>query len=132
MSWHKHSKEHGLASKGIKTAQKMPKNPNVIIKETIISLPEEDKVPVMSAPAIIRKEYGTSKNFMTPNVIKYGKVRKDIAYEVASGSGIGGGTMYGVSFVKLKPDGSTERLYDVSKSFSSMEQVNNYINMLKS
>ena len=39
------------------------------------------------------------KNFMTPDVIEYGWVSDNVAYELSSGSGIVGDTLYGVTFL---------------------------------
>ena len=40
------------------------------------------------------------KNFMTPDVIEYGWVDSNVAYELSSGSGIvAGTTIYGVTFL---------------------------------
>ena len=38
-----------------------------------------------TAQEIIRREYGTGGNFMTPRVIEYGFVRKSVAYELSEG-----------------------------------------------
>jgi len=85
----------------------------------------------LNARQIVKKEYGNSKNVMTPNVIKYGKINKYIAYELSSGEGIKGEPIFGVSFVEVDDDGNTIRRTDLSSSFSTIEEANEYITRLK-
>lgn len=75
----------------------------------------------LTARGIIQRQYGSSKNFMTPNVIKYGKVNQCTAYELSSGEGFSKNpyqqpydrpTIYGVTVATDK-----ERLHDKSKVF---------------
>ena len=84
-----------------------------------------------SAREIIKKAYGTSKNFITPNIIKYGKISKTIAFELSSGSSMSGGTMYGVSIAKIIKGGKAERQYNLSKSFYTIYKAERYIEALK-
>jgi len=85
-----------------------------------------------SAEEIIRKEYGTSKNFITPNKIKVGKIKDNIAYELSSGSGFEPGTtVYGVSVVLLDKEGNTHRDIGLSESFQSKAKAERYIKKLK-
>ena len=84
-----------------------------------------------SAREIIKKEYGSSRNFITPKVLGYGKINKNMAYELSSGSGIYGGTIYGVSVVKLIKGGKTQRMHDLSSSFKSKYKAKEYIEYLK-
>lgn len=62
----------------------------------------------MTPLQIIRKEYGDSRNFITPTVVEVGALPGG-AYELSTGEGIERNKVYGVSVVWLKPDGSTER-----------------------
>lgn len=79
---------------------------------------------MVSAREIIRKQYGTSKNFITPHVLGYGKINKNVAYELSKGDFMGK-DMYGVSVA------STKRiLYDKSKSFHSKQKAESYIGEL--
>ena len=84
-----------------------------------------------SAREMIKKAYGSSKNFMTPNVISYGKIGKDVAYELSSGSGIFTPMLYGVSVVKENPYGGYEKLTNISQSFTSLQEAKAYIEKLK-
>jgi hypothetical protein len=81
----------------------------------------------MTPRQVIKAEYGDSKNFMTPNVVKTGWCGKLRAFELSSGEGIMGGRIYGVSVVQLREDGTTERCYDLSQVFDSIRAANEYI-----
>jgi len=83
-----------------------------------------------TAREIIKKEYGSSRNFMTPNVIRIGKISRDIAFELSSGK-FDGSTIYGASFAEIKTDGGTTRRRDISKMFNSRGEAEAYINQLK-
>ena len=84
-----------------------------------------------TARDIIRREYGKSKNFMTPHKIRIGKVSKTIAFELSSGSGFDHSIIYGVSFAELKEDGSTTRRTDISQMFSRKNQAEGYIEQIR-
>lgn len=89
------------------------------------------------AKEIIRKEYGDSTNFITPNVIRYELVGTlpdghTVAAEVSAGTGImDDGRRFGVSLALERPDGSTERLHDLSEVFSSMEDADALIDHVR-
>ena len=85
----------------------------------------------MSAKDIIRKEYGKSKNFVTPDVLKYGKIKKNKAYELSGGRGIFSDNLYGVSVVSVNSKGKTKRSDRQSKVFRSKSKALTYINRLK-
>jgi len=76
----------------------------------------------LSAAEVIRKEYGSSPNVMTPDVISYGWIVEDrIAYEVSTGSGFRGGRIYGLSVVSIDPmSGKTSRHNRLSGCFDSV------------
>jgi len=84
------------------------------------------------AREIIKKAYGTSKNMMTPHVLKYGKINKDMAYELSYGRGFSRARMYGVSVAKMVKGGKAIRSYEDSESFSSKAKAMNHIDYLKS
>jgi hypothetical protein len=86
---------------------------------------------MVSAKDIIKGAYGSSKNFMTPNLISYGKISSDVAYELSSGRGLFNSMLYGVSFAKINIDGTYEKVYDLSKSFESLDEAKRYIEKLK-
>lgn len=85
----------------------------------------------LTARQIIKREYGNSRNFITPQIIRYGKVDKNLAYELSRGEGIKGEDIYGVSVVELKQDGTTERRIDLSNMFYSLREAQDYIKTLK-
>ena len=88
---------------------------------------------IYSAREIIKKAYGSSKNFVTPHVISYGKINKTMAYEFSWGSHMfgGSGNMYGVSVAKLIKGGKAIKSIDDSKSFHRKSEAKNYIAYLK-
>lgn len=86
-----------------------------------------------SAREIFRMQYGGKRNFMTQNVEKYGKINRNVAYEVSSGRGIEPGTtLYGVSVVAhSRQKQKTFPIYGLSKPFYSKEEANEYISSLQ-
>lgn len=86
----------------------------------------------LSAREILRLEYGDSRNFMTPHRIAIGKLDRTSAYELSAGEGIEPRTkLYGVSIVRVV-DGETERDYDSSACFSTLEAANEHVEQLRS
>ena len=84
-----------------------------------------------TAREIIKKEYGSSRNFMTPNVIRIGKISRRVAFELSNGESLDHSIIYGVSFAEFKTDGGTIRRTDISKMFGSQKEAEAYINQLK-
>lgn len=85
----------------------------------------------MTAQEIIRKAYGNSRNFMTPNILGRGLLPGG-AYELSTGSGFDHEPIYGVSVVWLNLGGTTERAkYPVSQMFYSREDARAHIRRLK-
>lgn len=78
------------------------------------------------ARLMIKKQYGDSKNFITPKILRYGKINRNVAYELSKGKFMDS-DMFGVSVVSTR-----RKLYDKSKSFSSKNKAESYINELKS
>lgn len=89
----------------------------------------------MTAQEIIMKEYGQSKNFVTPRIEGYGTIRScspEIVYEVSSGTNVNGGVLYGLSIVSYDHEtGKTARMTNLSRCFRSMKYMENYISRLK-
>ena len=84
-----------------------------------------------TAREILRAEYGSARNFMTPHVITRGKLARSVAYELSSGNGREWGTsIFGVSVVRVREDGSTERDYDASCCFSTLDGANEHVRRL--
>lgn len=88
--------------------------------------------PVHSARELIRMEYGSSKNFMTPNVIERRKNGRHRAIEIASGTGFNQEPIYGVSIVDHFPQNdTTTRRRDLSQCFQSRGAALLYANKLQ-
>ncbi len=85
----------------------------------------------MTATEIIKREMGNSKNFMTPTVLKYGKIISNIAFELSKGTGFYHNLLVGVTIVLLKRNNTTTRHLGLSKSFQSFNEAENYISNLK-
>jgi hypothetical protein len=86
----------------------------------------------LNARELLRLEYGDSRNFMTPHRIAIGKLGRDAAYELSAGEGLEPGSkLYGVSVVRLV-DGETQRDYDASGCFSTLEAANAHVERLSS
>ena len=83
------------------------------------------------ARTLIAMEYGDSKNFMTNHIIKVGKINKNMAFELSSGSGFNNGVIYGISIAELLNDGKTTRRTDLSKCCYSLNEAESYIRDLK-
>ncbi len=87
-----------------------------------------------TAREIIRHEYGTAPNIMTPDVIKVGMLRRfkegyAVAFELALGLGMTG-PIWGVSVVRAYPWG-TRRIYKLSTCFRSRGSADDWILELK-
>lgn len=88
----------------------------------------------MNARQIFAREYGTSKNFMTPHRIRVGSIaRGRVAYELSSGQGMRPhSTIYGVTVCAY--DAATDktwRCYDLGRSCSSLDAAERYITSLQ-
>lgn len=72
-------------------------------------------------------EYIRGVNFMTPEIVGYGWAGPH-AYELSKGTGIMGGTIYGVTVV----DPGGKRRYDLSKGgFHSQKEVREHLDSIK-
>ena len=86
----------------------------------------------LTARDILKMEYGSSPNFMTPTVLRRGKIRSHIAYEISKGSGISGGTIYGLSLVEYDCNtDKTKRLTDKSGCFHSRASLERRLDELR-
>ena len=88
----------------------------------------------LTAIQAIKTEYKNSRNFITPYVIRYGKLNKDQAYELSSGKSIfDDNTIYGVSIVDILDHDNkiTKRRTDLSNCFQSLQSAEYYIQSLK-
>ncbi len=82
----------------------------------------------LTAREIFKQQYNGKKNFMTNQIIKRGKMCRNIAYELSSGRGIFTPTLYGVTMVMLdESTGKTEPLFDDSHSFQTLGEAQAYI-----
>lgn len=89
---------------------------------------EKDKA--ISAREILRREYGTSKNFMTPEIIKTGKINRKTAYEISKGTGFKNEPVFGLTIVEII-NGETKGREDLSDCFWNIKEVNERITRLK-
>lgn len=78
------------------------------------------------AREMVTEAYHGSKNFMTPDILRYGKSKRDRAYELSSGRGFENDTIYGVTVVDDK-NGELVKRHDLSTSFNTKEDAENYI-----
>jgi hypothetical protein len=72
------------------------------------------------------EEVVKGKNFMTPDVVRFGQ-QGDYVYELSKGEFLGD-EIYGVTVVDLRTKSKRD---DLSSSFQSYEQANDYINDLE-
>lgn len=84
----------------------------------------------MTPREIIRAEYGESRNLMTPRRLGVGAL-PDGAYELSRGTGIAGEPIWGVSVVRLNPDGTTRRDTGASQLFHWRNAARAYIRGLQ-
>ena len=49
---------------------------------------------------VFRRVYNGDRNFMTPDILRFG-IRGHFIYELSSGAGIDGGTLYGLPVLEL-------------------------------
>lgn len=63
----------------------------------------------LTAKQILTREYGDSKNFMTPTIESIGKISSNIAYEISSGLGMSNQKIYGLSIVEYDPETNTTK-----------------------
>ena len=85
-----------------------------------------------SARDILFAESGSSRNFLTPSVLKRGKAGKWRAWELSVGSGIFSDHLYGVSVVDVDPEtGETDRHKTSGEAFPTRAQAEGFIRQLK-
>ena len=89
-----------------------------------------DKAP--TAREILYAEYGTSRNFFVPKILKRGKAGKWRAWELSRGRGIAGRRIWFVSVVDVNPKtGETLRRTDLANSFQSEWAAKSHIRLLR-
>ena len=76
-----------------------------------------------SANQLFKKVYGTSTNFMTPNVLKRG-VKGNFAYEISEGTGFNHEPIFGVTLISRLTETAS---YDLSKKVESLQEANEYL-----
>ena len=82
----------------------------------------------LSAQNVITREYGRSKNFMTPRVLEVGWIHnRRRAYELSKGEGFSHNTIYGVSIVDVDEIGTTKRRTDLGGCFESLRAARSHI-----
>jgi len=77
-----------------------------------------------SAARVVSDAYNGQTNFMTPEVLRYGWLPDGCAYELSTGTGIGGQPIWGVTIVDPKrPQDRPKR----SKCCHSLEEAETHI-----
>ena len=76
----------------------------------------------LSASDVFRRAYGGQPNFMTPNILKYGK-RGKMVWELSAGRGLAGAPIYGVTVIELP----MIKRHDLSEYFDSYDAAIAYI-----
>ena len=64
------------------------------------------------------------KNFMTPDILEYGRVRLGVWYEISKGRGFTGTTIYGVT---IRPYSAKSSVSKLSKMVNSVEEALEYL-----
>lgn len=82
----------------------------------------------MTPKETFKKVFGKSTNFMTPNVIRYGRISNNLVYELSWGNVLNG-DMYGVTVIKN--DSYDDYYTDYSKALHSRTEAEEYIEELK-
>lgn len=81
---------------------------------------------------LLQREYGGSRNFMTPDILRVGLAGDRMAWELSKGRGFEGETIWGVSVVIENDDGTTDRpLEPFSQLFHSRAKAEAHISALK-
>lgn len=84
----------------------------------------------MKADDLFNQVYRGATNFMTPDVMERGK-SGSYYYELSKGTGIGGGTIYGVTVLSYdEANGQAEREHDLSKGGIDLKEARKYIKEL--
>ena len=82
-----------------------------------------------TAQNIFKMEYGDSKNFMTPEILKFGKIGSNLVFELSQGTDFENEKIYGVTIVEIKEE-KTLRRTDLSKVFFEKGEATKYINKI--
>lgn len=85
-----------------------------------------------TAKAEFKKEYGDSKNFMTPYVMEhggFGTEETSLFYELSHGEGLTGNRIFGVTFIERdEATGNVVRCTDtLSRHFQDLDDAREYI-----
>lgn len=83
----------------------------------------------MDARTMFKREYDGARNFMTPDLVTYGK-RGALVYEISSGE-FGGHTIYGVTVLRENEDGTITREHDMSHMCETLEEAKVYAHNLR-
>lgn len=82
---------------------------------------------ILNLGKIFNKVFNNETNFMTPTVIKYGKTKSGLIYELSKGKGFYDNDIYGVTVLKLNEYEKYEKT-DLNKMFdTSLKNANKYI-----
>ena len=84
----------------------------------------------MGTSEIFDKYFNGAKNFFTNHTYGFGRIKFDeelLFYEKSQGKGLFGSQLYGVTFLIGNSETGEVQRIDLSKCFSSKEEVENYI-----
>lgn len=85
----------------------------------------------MDARTIVGKACNGNKNFMTPDVIEYGLINANTAYELSKGAGLfSDKQIYGVTICRYE-DGEFWNMHEKGKMCNSLDEARSYIEELK-
>jgi len=84
----------------------------------------------MTAQSIFNDFYGRSKNFLTPIVIRYGKIGDNIVYELSVGDLLDH-NLFGVTILYKEKNGQWERAPHLNRCFVSLEDAENHLIKIK-
>ena len=90
------------------------------------------RMDALTARQIIRKVYGKPSNSIYPNLISIGKINREMAYELRSGEGAPGKTLYHVSIAVYNQDTrEIKRASSLNEQFNTLALAKKYIQALK-
>lgn len=87
----------------------------------------------MEARHLIRREYGASRNFVTPTLVGYVSISPNVAVELSTGDmrPLVDEPVFGVSVVGLRKDGRTHRGYKSAGLFHTREAAEERIKRIQ-
>ena len=85
----------------------------------------------MTPETAIWREYGNSKNLMTPYNRRIGSICSYLSFETSWGYGMEHNRIYGLSVVRHLPNEKTDRCSRLSRMFYSQSDRRNFVRRLQ-